>query len=80
MNDGFSESSQERRTRYMRLAREAKELAAKSKTLSMREACLAMAQSWLTLASEIAPGAEAAAAERPSRSKDQGATSLSAED
>ena len=56
MTDRYQETPQERRSRYLRLAREAKELAAKSKTLQMREACLAMAQSWLALASELDSG------------------------
>ena len=56
MTERYQETPQERRARYLRLAREAKELAAKSKTLQMREACLAMAQSWLALASELDNG------------------------
>ncbi len=52
----MTESPLERRARYLRLAGEAKELAAKSKTVQMREACLAMAQSWLALASDVDPG------------------------
>jgi hypothetical protein len=56
MAERYQETPQERRTRYLRLAREAKELAAKSKSLQMREACLAMAQSWLALASELDAG------------------------
>lgn len=62
MDERYGESPHERRTRYLRLAREAKELAAKSKTVQMREACLAMAQSWLALASDLDPcGVEPAA-------------------
>jgi hypothetical protein len=53
MNERFQESPLERRARYLRLAREAKELAVRSKTTQMREACLAMAQSWLGLAAEM---------------------------
>jgi hypothetical protein len=56
MAERYQETPHERRARYLRLAREAKELAAKSKTLQMREACLAMAQSWLALASELDGG------------------------
>jgi hypothetical protein len=56
MTARYHETPQERRSRYLRLAREARELAAKSKTLQMREACLAMAQSWLALASELEAG------------------------
>ena len=56
MTERYQETPQERRARYLRLAREAKDLAAKSRTLQMREACLAMAQSWLALASELDNG------------------------
>jgi hypothetical protein len=53
MNERRLETTAERRARYLRLAREAKELASRSKTVQMREACLAMAQSWLALASDL---------------------------
>jgi hypothetical protein len=56
MIERYQETTLERRARYLRLAREAKELAAKSKTLQMREACLAMAQSWLALATDLDSG------------------------
>ena len=62
MIERFRESPLERRARYIRLAREAKELAAKSKTMQMREACLAMAQSWLALATDLDGGSAEAIA------------------
>jgi hypothetical protein len=80
MTGDLGESAQERRARYLRLSREAKELAGKSKTLSMREACLAMAQSWLTLASEIAPATEPSAPGFAVRSKEQSAIPRAADD
>ena len=42
--------AEERRARYMRMAREAKKLARSETDLKAREACLVMAGSWLQLA------------------------------
>ena len=54
----------ERRARYLKLAKEAKELAGRSRSLQMREACLGMAQSWLSLASDVT-GADDAFSNEP---------------
>jgi hypothetical protein len=42
--------AEERRARYVRMAREAKKLARAETDLKAREACLVMAGSWLQLA------------------------------
>jgi hypothetical protein len=53
MEERFRETPQERRARYLRMAREARELASRSRTIQMREACLVMTQSWLALAADL---------------------------
>jgi hypothetical protein len=45
-----SETPDEKRARYLRLAAEANKYATRARRLEMREACLNMVQSWLGLA------------------------------
>jgi len=49
-----SETPDERRTRYLRLAEEVEELSTRCKDIEVRDAYLALALSWRTLAAAIA--------------------------
>jgi hypothetical protein len=50
-----SETPEQRRTRYLRLASEAEELASRCRDSVVRDAYLALAKSWKSLAAELAP-------------------------
>jgi hypothetical protein len=50
MKKRSSETSEERVARYIRLAGEARDLAARTKRLDRREECLSVAESWLAMA------------------------------
>ena len=63
--------SDERRSRYLRLAAEIKKLAACDARIELRESCLTMVGSWLQLASEI-EARQAAASARNGRANGHG--------
>ena len=54
MSDNTEETLEQRRARYLRLAAEARENAARTKDRETKEAFLALAESWLALAQDIA--------------------------
>jgi hypothetical protein len=55
MTNNSEETLEQRCARYLRLAAEARENAARTKDRETREAYLALADSWLSLAQDIAP-------------------------
>ena len=50
LREDETETVEEKRARYLRMAHEANKYASRSRRLEMREACLNMVQSWLGLA------------------------------
>ena len=56
MDDFGIETSEERRTRYLRLARVATETAAKTPLPTAKEMYVKLAQTWLAIADEHDPG------------------------
>jgi len=51
-----SETPDQRRARYLRLAAEAQAVAAQCRGAELREAYLALARSWALLAKDVKPG------------------------
>jgi hypothetical protein len=56
MSDFRIESSEDRRARYVRLARAASEAAAKSPLAGAKEMYVKLAQAWVAMADESGPG------------------------